>query len=119
MIWELWQQHLIHRAEGKALDAEAKTATVVGDIVKLRDAVDRLALINRAMWELLSTRAGVSELDLIAKVEEVDLRDGKADGKLERNVRTCAQCQRTLHKRHLACLYCGAKNDARDVFSLG
>jgi hypothetical protein len=118
MIWELWQQDLIHGV-GKSLETEAKVGGVVRDMALLRDAVDRLALINRAMWELLSDRAGVSEKELIARIEEIDQRDGEADDKLARNVRQCAQCQRTLHKRHLACLYCGAKNDARDVFSVG
>ena len=39
---------------------------------------------------------------------EIDLRDGKADGKMTRSDTDCFQCGRRLGKRRRNCLYCGA-----------
>lgn len=44
--------------------------------------VDRLRLVCQALWELCSERLGVTEEELEEKVLEIDLRGGKADGKL-------------------------------------
>jgi len=44
----------------------------------------------------------------LAKIEEIDLRDGKLDGKLHL-INECTQCKRKSAPRHNNCLYCGAK----------
>ncbi len=116
LFWNLRQQSLIHEAEAKATDAAADSREVRGEMRYLADAIDRVLLVNRAMWELLSERTNLTEKDLLAKVTEVDLRDGKEDGRLRTDVRKCAKCDRTLQKRHLQCLYCGATDAAQDPF---
>ena len=42
----------------------------------LEASVDHLALACQAMWELLRGQVGVTEEQLLAKMKEVDLRDG-------------------------------------------
>lgn len=116
IFWGVQSQSLIHQAEAKALDAAADSRQVRDEMRYLVDAIDRVLLVNRAMWELLSERTNLTEKDLVAKVTEVDLRDGKEDGRLRTDVRKCAKCARTLHKRHLQCLYCGATDTAPDPF---
>ena len=74
----------------------------------LADRLDKLLLVNMAMWELLKDRTELTEEDLMAKVQEVDLRDGRADGKVSKTVSKCPQCGRTMSPRHKKCLYCGA-----------
>lgn len=61
----------------------------------------------------------LTESDIEAKAQEIDLRDGKADQKMGSARRTCPSCQRVLHKRHDHCLYCGAMaDDARHRFNV-
>lgn len=76
----------------------------------LTDRFDKLVLINMAMWSLMQERTGLSEDDLIQRVQDIDLRDGVPDGKITRGVRKCSNCGRAVSQRHNKCLFCG--NDA-------
>lgn len=80
------------------------------EVRELHDRVDRLTLVCMALWELLKERGELSEQDLASKVSEIDLRDGRADGKVARQVKRCASCGRVMSPRHEACMYCGAVN---------
>ena len=42
------------------------------------------------------------------RVKTIDLMDGKADGKLKRELAQCSQCNRVMNPRHTKCIYCGA-----------
>lgn len=70
--------------------------------------INRLALLCEAMFELLSQKLGISEEDLARKVHEIDLRDGKLDGKRRPELQRCAGCDRTIAGGRTSCLYCGA-----------
>jgi len=74
----------------------------------LAERVDQLALATQALWELAAERLHISDAELAAKIEEVDLRDGKADGRIRAGL-TCTVCNR----RHRHCLYCGADLDSK------
>lgn len=90
-------------ARYRALDMEAK--------------VNKLTLINHALFELIASRLGITEQDLINKVNEIDLRDGTLDGKIvAENALVCEQCGRSYSRRHNRCLYCSHVNPARSVF---
>ncbi len=71
--------------------------------------VDKLALICRAMWELLRERTNLNEEDLLKKVREIDLLDGALDGKVKNPPKKCSKCSRTMSKRHARCIYCGTE----------
>lgn len=77
------------------------------DIAELRDQVERLALLNQALWELLSGRLKITEAELERKAQEVDLRDGVQDGKMTAHPLRCPSCGRISNSRHKKCLYCG------------
>ena len=77
-------------------------------IQQLEDRLDRLSLICVSMWSLLLERTDLTEQHLMDRVEQIDLLDGKADGKVTRTVQKCRQCGRTMSPRHRRCLYCGA-----------
>jgi hypothetical protein len=87
-----------------------------GDTEELHGRIDQLLLINSAMWELLSEKTGLTENDLIAKVAEIDARDGVADGKMTYTPTKCPQCQRTIFPKQDKCLYCGAPRPVDTVF---
>lgn len=77
------------------------------DIRELRHQVERLSLLNQALWELLQAKAGFSDADLEQKAHEIDLRDGVADGKMGGSALTCPTCRRVSNAKHYKCLYCG------------
>ena len=116
LMWDLYQQQRIGEVEGKA-DAAAQKATDFQTRVRqLEDQVNRLTLVNHAVWSLLSEKLGLTEQQLLDRANEIDLRDGKLDGKVTRTPTACTKCHRTLHPRHNRCLYCGQPVAGRTVF---
>lgn len=69
--------------------------------------IDRLKLMNQALWELLKVHTGITEEQLAAKVKEVDLRDGSEDGRMTHQALQCPNCGRVSSSKHYKCLYCG------------
>jgi hypothetical protein len=79
--------------------------------------INKQILINMALVELLSEHAGLTEAQLLTKMQEIDLRDGQQDGKASNLVSAaCEQCGKTYSKKHNHCLYCGHSNGAARVF---
>ena len=78
--------------------------------------LEKLSLICRAMWTLVQERANLSEKELIERTTEVDLLDGKADGRVSVPARECTTCKRTIAPHHERCLYCGGKKLVKSVF---
>ncbi len=116
MFWEFYQQRGIQNASASASLAESKAVNVTHSIRHLEDKVDSLALTCQAMWEILRARTDVTEEELMSKVNEIDLRDGKADGKMGSAAAPCSQCGRILNKRRNRCLYCGKDVDKEHAF---
>jgi predicted Zn-ribbon and HTH transcriptional regulator len=84
--------------------------------MKLGENFDRLTLICRAMWELMREQTNLTEEDLMKKVKEIDLSDGSLDGKVRTPPQKCSKCGRTVSKRHMRCIYCGAESLAGTAF---
>jgi ribosomal protein S27AE len=103
-----------HNADAANAAASARDAQTTASDVELR--LDKLMLITMAMWELLRDNTKFTEADLLAKVQELDLRDGIPDGKITQSVRKCPQCGRTMSPRHKKCLYCGYESLVDSVF---
>jgi hypothetical protein len=76
-------------------------------ITELEHHIARLSLMNQALWELLRDRLNLSDEDLAAKVNEVDVRDGVKDGMITQGPLQCPRCGRISNSRHYKCLYCG------------
>ena len=101
-------QQVAADAKLKVLRSSAKVTASNRLVQDLEDRLDKLLLVNMAMWELLKARTELTEEDLLGKVQEIDLRDGRADGKVSKTVAECPKCGRTMSPRHKKCLYCGA-----------
>ena len=117
IFWELGQNRRIAQAEAAADSAVSSATNAVQsakqEIDELERRLDKLTLVNMALWELLQQKLGVAEQELVAKIEAIDLRDGKLDGKLGgAAVSDCPGCGRVFNARHLRCLYCGAQRRA-------
>lgn len=106
-FWDLHQQRRIDEQESKLDKAERKNVSAESRVGRLEERLERLLLVNAALWELARGRLGLTEDDLIAKVSEIDLRDGAADGKRSAMPRACRHCKRVNAAVHAHCLYCG------------
>jgi hypothetical protein len=74
---------------------------------ELTERLEKLQLVCMAMWEVIKEKTDMTEVDLMTKVQELDLRDGVVDGKVTRTVKDCPVCHRRMSPRHKRCLYCG------------
>lgn len=114
MFWEFMQQHQISQANWTAQDArhaadgaQTEARYLKDRIQDLERTVERLSLATLALAEILRDRVNVTEAEIDAKIQEIDLRDGKLDGRLRGSGQDCPQCHRPNASRRRACLYCG------------
>ncbi|MCA9271903.1 MAG: hypothetical protein KDA31_02540 [Phycisphaerales bacterium] len=107
MLWEIYQQSRIHAASAQAESASRKSGEIRSAVYELENRTDRLALTTMAMWALMSEKLGITEQELEDKITEIDLSDGKLDGKVRVEAQSCPSCGRKLSKRHHKCMYCG------------
>ena len=107
--WAARQQALGSRAE-MAADRAAATASQARSNVELMQMdIERLFMITEALWILLRDEHGYSDEQLIQKVQEIDMRDGRLDGKVAKQPPAkCPQCGRTLPAKRPTCMFCGA-----------
>ena len=81
-------------------------------IQQLEANQERLFLICTALTELIRDKNLVTEAEVLAKLQEVDLRDGMADGKFGGlQILACPHCGNRTKRRHLNCIYCGKPLD--------
>lgn len=99
-------------ASGAVSASRASSVTEVqNEVRELERSVEKLTLINYALWTMLQEKLDMTEADLLERVRVVDLLDGKLDGRLkEKTVAKCDACNRTMSKRHVRCMYCGEEN---------
>ena len=103
-------------AAGEAARASAGARRAEQATSEVEERIDKLTLICMAMWELLRDNTKFTEADLMAKVQEIDLRDGVPDGKVTTTVSKCPECGRSMNPRHQTCLYCGHEKLIDTVF---
>lgn len=118
-LFDIYQQSKVQQANASAERAErnAKEAKdAVSKIERLEAQLDKLAMINRALWEYIKEDKTLTDEDLYRRVQAIDLSDGRLDGKMQREVKKCHNCGRTVNRRHQRCLYCGSSLLEPDVF---
>jgi hypothetical protein len=116
-VWDLRQQARIADAENATNANTRALNSAVENTRRMREGIERLTLITQAMWELLHERTGLTEEDLFAKVEEVDLRDGVADGRVLLQRQNCPSCNRINSGKRASCIYCGTEISSPSVFN--
>jgi hypothetical protein len=111
--YDLFQNFRFNGNKVELKQAKNDTADVSKHLAYLSDKVDQLSLVCMAMCELLED-IGFKSSELESKIQEIDLRDGKLDGKFQPETeQQCQSCQRKTSVRHVSCLYCGG--DLREV----
>jgi hypothetical protein len=74
---------------------------------ELGDRFEKLLLIRQAMWSLMIERTSLTEKDLIERVTQIDLQDGRLDGKVTKPIVNCSKCKGTISPKFNRCLWCG------------
>ena len=100
-------------ADGRKIDTTGQMASRVATEARAKAEameydIEKLLMITEALWSILKEQHGYADEELIRRIQDIDLRDGRLDGKVatEENP-ACPECGRTLIGKHPVCLYCG------------
>jgi len=115
-IGDSWSNNTAKRADVRSDQALHRADDVLEQLRDLRREFERLQMICEGMWTILKEKTGATEVQLLALIEEIDLRDGKLDGRCAKPPAKCANCQRIVSVRTNVCLYCGAIQERSTVF---
>lgn len=77
---DLFDRYLLHqvdRVETKADQAQTGATRSQADIDVLKLYVERLSMITEALWIILREQHGYGDEELMRRITEIDLRDGK------------------------------------------
>ena len=103
-------------SEQEMSDAERRLDKAVDKIGDLQAQVDRLLLITESMWFVLKDRLQLDDAALMDMMKQVDMRDGKLDGRVATAPETCPVCNHTISVRTGQCFYCGAHPARKSPF---
>lgn len=101
-------------ARADATSARGAAREAQTEIRELRDEVERLLMISEALWTVLKQKFGLDDGILAQLINDIDLRDGKLDGRVARDAGPadlCPQCARPILRKRSTCIYCGAQLD--------
>jgi hypothetical protein len=116
LLWNMYQDQRLLDASfeaGMAKDAATDARSLAQGVQR---QLDSLLLVNMAMWSILEEKLGVTEAQLAERVREIDLRNGKLDGRYAPEGVECPKCHRIMSVRHKRCMYCGAGSLTTRVF---
>ncbi|HEX2339351.1 MAG TPA: hypothetical protein VHI98_02635 [Vicinamibacterales bacterium] len=120
LFWDLYQQRQIREARETAADAKSEAmAARMGALRELalaQERLDKLVLLTHAMWTLLSEKTGISQVDLIKRVTDLDGQDGTIDGRITRPPVRCSKCGATVCRKFNRCLFCGQTDTGDGAF---
>jgi hypothetical protein len=116
LIIDVYQQGQIAEAQNKAAQASDRAKQLEREVDDLKRRADALTIASQALWEILRDRLGVDDQTVLRKMQEIDLRDGQADGKISPRPITCPRCARNSNSKRRYCLYCGAALPAGHLF---
>ena len=104
----IYSRALASQAQTAASDAQASAREAVTETELLRHDVDRLLMITEALWTFLKKEHGNSDEELANAVKEIDLRDGRLDGRVGKSPpKACPACGKMNSSKQSRCLYCG------------
>lgn len=115
-LFDLYQHHQIGEARARATDARSTADQLRLEVADLKRKADALTIACQALWEIVRTQASVTDDLLLAKMQEIDARDGRMDGRISATLVPCPACGRNVNAARKACLYCGAEMPVRHVF---
>jgi len=115
-FWEMYQLRKIGDVQSSASRSEERVSDVSSQVRSLEERIDRLALACMAFWSLLQEVSELTEEDLLERMKEIDLTDGRLDGRVRQPAVTCPECNRVMSQKHRRCLYCGYEHASGGAF---
>ncbi|MBL9129971.1 MAG: hypothetical protein JNG86_02155 [Verrucomicrobiaceae bacterium] len=107
MFKNLRQDIRITDAQLEATHAMREAGKAHSQLEKHEERFARLALVTEALWELLKSRTGWTDHELMQHIEHLDAADGIANGRHTPGVAKCHACDRNLPQGGRHCIYCG------------
>lgn len=80
-IFDFYQQYRIDELQKARAAADVRTPTGAVDAERLQRALEELALSVKTLQRLLVDKGVCSTDEIHAKLKQVDLEDGRADGR--------------------------------------
>jgi hypothetical protein len=106
--WAAYQQARATEGQLAGQRAAAVAENARSQVEKMQADLDRLMLCTQALWEILKEEHGYSEEQLVRRITEIDMQDGRLDGKVAaQGPVSCPDCGRINKRNRSACLYCG------------
>jgi hypothetical protein len=105
---DIAQTRAIADAQGTAASARSQAENLALRVSALEARANRTGLICQALWEIIRERTQLTDADIYARIQEIDLRDGTSDGRIRYAIGDCPNCHRPRSRKHSHCLYCGA-----------
>lgn len=91
-----------------ANEASRDARRASGKVDRMEFDIERLLMITEALWMILKEQHGYSDEELQRRVMEIDVRDGRLDGKVAASAPDkCTKCGKVLMKKRPRCIYCG------------
>jgi hypothetical protein len=107
------------RAASLARSAAVADGTLHSNRIEdLNERIDKLLMIVRAMWALMEEQ-GMTADQLMEKLEEIDLEDGVADGRVRPPLVECPSCQSKVAPGLRNCQLCGTEVRTENGHPLG
>jgi len=116
-MWDIFQEIQLNDLRSQQHATDISQRRTDGDLTDLVRQVRKIALVNQALYELLKEKTGITDAELRKKIDEIDQRDGAADGKLSPKPVICPKCGATVTAGALSCQGCGAKVAPKYPFS--
>jgi hypothetical protein len=117
IFWEVHQQRRIGQAKSAARSAASAASSASSEAKEVRRQLDKTLMIVEALWTMLREEHGWTDEQLVERVTEIDLRDGRLDGRVRRTSRACAECGRMVGADRHVCMWCG--HHGADIFASG
>lgn len=121
-MWEFMQTMRIYQAQSDAqdaksaaFDAQTETRYLKDRIQTLEESAERLSLATMALAAILRDRFSITEKEIDLKIQDIDLRDGKLDGRFRQPTNQCTKCRYLNAANRRRCLYCGDPLPARST----
>jgi len=96
------------RAAADAARARYAAELTREDVANLRCDIERLLMICEALWTMIREQHGYSDEELYRRVTQIDMRDGRLDGRVAPTPPPkCPNCGRTMAKHRPVCIFCG------------
>ena len=107
IFWSMGTAGRVASASADAAGAANQARTAQNDVQELEVRLERALMACEAMWSLMRDKMGVTDEELANRINDIDLSDGKLDGKVRKTPVSCPNCKRTISRRFATCMYCG------------